>query len=215
MIIKILLFICFSVLYSTLHATLKFESTLVESVIPYGSISTFTFKFQFKNIASHSIKIEKIESSCKCLNVHSDKDLYRGGDVGIITGQIEIEGAIGVLDKTIRIHLNTINNNVIPLHIKLTISESIKCFPLLLLWRKDEKIVKKTTTITFIDDSYSMDSNITKNDNYLLELEKVTSKKYYIHITPISTKSSQKYKIPLKIQTPEGIVYRDIFMLVR
>ena len=198
-----------------LLGAITFEQDVLYLSVIHNSKSNIPFKFTFKNTASHSIKIEQIVSACKCVSVSSDKKVYKSGNGGCIYGFINIEGLFGETEKIIKVYTNDLSNGVINLSVKLNVITPITVTPKLLLWRKDEKIVKKTTTITFIDDSYSMDSNITKNDNYLLEIEKATSKKYYIHITPTSTQSPQKYKIPLKIQTLEGIVYRDIFMLVR
>lgn len=135
-------------------------------------------------------------------------------EFGAISGMLDIKNKHGEFEKRIILHTNDIKSKRVTLSIKLFITEPITLSPQLLFWEKNSKPTTKKTIINFISGEYTIAKIPDKflGGEVFTALDKNGAK---IAITPFKTTHTQKYEIPIKFQTPNGLITKSLYIIIK
>lgn len=128
-------------------ASLRFEQTMIEDVVPPGEKS-YAFAFPFENTGDSTVEIREIKTTCGCTTATLEKITYAPGESGVILGTFSVGNRQGQQSKKIRVFTRSLAQPEIQLALNLEIPQLVTMKPGLLLWRVGTEPDTKTLTIS-------------------------------------------------------------------
>jgi hypothetical protein len=158
-------------------------------------------KYKFTNTGPKPIKIQNVQTSCGCTTAQLNKTYYAPGESGEIETKFTFAGRTGKQEKAITVA--TTDNPTQPTILKLHVSieETVKIEPEIILWRVGEQPDSKAIHITIADSSSAKVVSVI-SDNPALKVkltELKPGKEYEAQITPES--AAQPTAATLMIRT--------------
>ena len=140
---------CLFLAVSPVRASLVFEKTVIEDVVPPGE-STYAFAFPFENTGDATVEIREIQTTCGCTTATLETMTYAPGESGVILGTFSVGNRQGQQSKKIRVFTRSLAQPEIQLALNLEIPQLVTMKPGLLLWRVGtEPDTKTLTTVSY------------------------------------------------------------------
>lgn len=210
----ILLFVFSNFFILTTHASLSFETIILEDEVA-ENVNTYSFEFKFKNTGNTPIEITKVSTTCGCTLAKCNKRTYEANEDGTISGIFYLSDIDGIQEKAIIVQTNDISNKQYNLTLRISIKRTISISPRILIWRVNSTPSTKKISI---QTSNPMRITTTQCDsNNFIVTEEKKGKVLLISVAPKSTaiKTNSKIKIGMYNNKTKDTIYKFIFVLIK
>ncbi len=187
------------------HAQLSWDARLIElhpSIYDTNAVARFTFK----NVGKDVVTFSSVKSSCGCCTVAmNDKQTYKPGETGEVTGTFTIGNRLGVQQKTIAAASNDPKDPLVILTLRIHIPEMLKITPAVLNWNPGDGKASKTITIQVVGDEKVRVQSVSSADARVkLELKEVKAgREYRMIVTPSDVSKTFGSILYIKTDTPK------------